>query len=411
MPTSEPSRLTRLTTIQTMLQSKRLLTAREVADRFNVSLRTVYRDMRALEQAGVPLYAEEGKGYKLVEGYTLPPVTLSEREANALVTAEQLVARNKDASFVNDYSAAMTKIKAVLQHATQEKAELLAQRIVFRNNPQQVSSSDTLATLQLAIIHRTAAEVVYQALSDQQETQRVIEPLALYSTQENWVLIAWCRLRNGYRSFRLDNIRHLKLLAEVFADRDFNLVNYFEVCRKKFPTPDTGLSPTSARFGLSHLNPTNMSHVSIKPFTVVGISVRTSNQNGQAAQDIAALFERFTSENLIAQILNKTDEAIYSVYTNYAGDHTQPYTVLLGCRVSNADVVPSGMITKHFSGGTYQPFVARGSLTQGVVYQTWVEIWNSDLDRAYTADFEVYGEKARNPEDAEVDIYVAVKES
>jgi predicted transcriptional regulator YdeE len=151
-----------------------------------------------------------------------------------------------------------------------------------------------------------------------------------------------------------------------------------------------------------------MNQVIIEPFTIVGISVRTTNQDGQAAQDIAGLWNRFLEENLAAQIPNRTDEAIYSVYTDYEGDHTQPYTVVLGCRVSNTAVVPDGMIVKHFLGGTYQPFVAKGGLSKGIVYQAWTEIWKADPDRAYTADFEVYGEKARNPEVAEVDIYVAV---
>ena len=225
------------------------------------------------------------------------------------------------------------------------------------------------------------------------------------------MLIAWCRLRNDCRSFRLDCIRRIKPLAEVLTNWNFNLANYLEVCRKKFSPPDIGLSLTGTRFGLSHQTPFIMNYVSIKPFTVVGISVRTTNENGQAAQDIAALWNRFMGENLAAQIPNKIDAAVCSVYTDYEGDHTQPYTVLLGCRVSNADTVPDGMMAKHFSGGTYQPFVAKGSLTQGVVYQTWVDIWNSDLDRAYTADFEVYGEKALDPEAAEVDVYVAVKDA
>ena len=237
MPASDTSRLSRLAAIQTMLQSKRLLTARDVADKFGVSIRTVYRDMRALEQAGVPIYAEEGKGYKLVDGYTLAPVALSEREANALVTAERLVARNKDASFVKDYAAAMTKIKAVLHRATQEKTELLAQRVVFRNNPKEDSSSNALATLQLAITNRTLVKVVYRTLADQQETHRTLEPLALYSTQENWILIAWCRLRHGYRSFRLDSIQRMTLLPETFPDRNFSLTDYFEHCRKSFHHP------------------------------------------------------------------------------------------------------------------------------------------------------------------------------
>ena len=408
MAEAELSRLSRLVALQTLLQSRRSFTAREAAQRFGVSIRTVYRDMRALERAGVPFYTEEGKGYKLMKGYTLPPVILSEREANALITAEQLVARNRDASFANDYRDAITKIKAVLPRTIQEKAELLAQRIVFRNNPQQVSSSDTLATLQLSIIHRKPVEVVYQALSDQQETHRVVEPLALYSTQENWVLIAWCRLRDNYRSFRLDSIRQMKQLSDVFPDRNFTLDNYFAHCRKKFLPPDTGLSPTGARFATTHQTPVKMNQVIIEPFTIVGISVRTTNQDGQAAQDIAALWNRFLEESLAAHIPNKVDKSIYSVYTDYAGDHTQPYTVVLGCRVSEGAIAPDGMVAKHVSGGTYQPFVAQESLSQGAVYQAWVSIWNADLNRAYTADFEVYGEKALNPEDAEVDIYVAV---
>lgn len=153
-----------------------------------------------------------------------------------------------------------------------------------------------------------------------------------------------------------------------------------------------------------------MDLVTIKPFTVVGISVRTTNQDGQAAQDIEALWHRFLSENLAAQVPNKADEAIYSVYTDYEGDHTQPYTVLLGCSVSNARSVPDGMTAKSILGGAYQPFVARGSLSQGIVYQTWVDIWNAEISRAYTADFEVYGEKARNPKAAEVDIYIAIND-
>ena len=410
MHATETPRLSRLAAIQTMLQSKQQLTAREVADKFGVSVRTVYRDMRALEQAGVPIYAEEGKGYRLVDGYTLAPVALSEREANALVTAEQLVARNKDASFVEDYAAAMTKIKAVLHRATQEKAELLAQRVVFRNNPLKDSSSDTLATLQLAITNRTLVEVAYRAVADHQETQRIIEPLALYSTQENWILIAWCRLRNSYRSFRLDGIQRMRLRDETFPDRNFNLTDYFDQCRKKAMPPDTLLSADSPTFGISHQTSIKMDHIIIESFTVVGISARTTNQNGQAAQDIEALLNRFMGENLAAQILHKEEEAVYSVYTNYEGDHTQPYTVLLGCRVSDASTMPDGMVSKQIKGGTYRPFVAKGDLSQGVVYRAWTNIWNMDLDRAYTADFEVYGEKARNPKAAEVYIYLALNE-
>ena len=110
MNSSDTNRLSRLTAILTQLQTKRIVTAPELANRFSVSIRTIYRDIRALEQSGV---TEDDKGYSLLEGYRGPPVMFTEKQANALILAEQLVLRNKDASFVKDYAEAVDKIKAV----------------------------------------------------------------------------------------------------------------------------------------------------------------------------------------------------------------------------------------------------------------------------------------------------------
>ncbi len=101
------TRISRLMAILTQLQTKRLLTASELANKFSVSIRTIYRNIRALEQAGVPIVIEDGKGYTLMEHYRLPPITFTESEANALITAEKLVLKNKDASFVRSYSEAI----------------------------------------------------------------------------------------------------------------------------------------------------------------------------------------------------------------------------------------------------------------------------------------------------------------
>lgn len=152
-----------------------------------------------------------------------------------------------------------------------------------------------------------------------------------------------------------------------------------------------------------------MQNKSITAFYVIGIEVRTTNENAQAAQDIGALWQRFMGEQLVSQIPNKTDAAILSIYTDYESDHTKPYTAVLGCRVANLDEVPEGMIGRSFAGGDYDHRVAKGNLNEGVVYQAWVDIWGTELDRSYTADFEVYGEKAQNPEAAEVEIFVALK--
>lgn len=152
-----------------------------------------------------------------------------------------------------------------------------------------------------------------------------------------------------------------------------------------------------------------MSNQKIDKFNVIGISVRTTNQNGQAAQDIPALWNKFMTEGIANQIPNKIDDTIYCIYTEYEKDHTAPYTTILGCKVTNLATVPSGMVGKFFEETFYKKHTAKGNILQGLVYNEWLKIWSSGLDRAFTADFEVYGPKAQNPESAEVDIFIAVK--
>lgn len=152
-----------------------------------------------------------------------------------------------------------------------------------------------------------------------------------------------------------------------------------------------------------------MQNVTIQPFKIIGIGVRTTNENNQAAQEIAALWQRFMHDNVLATIPNKVDDTVYSLYTDYEGDHTQPYTALLGCKVENLDEIPEGMLGKSFEGGSYVKTTAQGDLMKGLIVNHWSKIWEMGLDRTFTADFEVFGEKAQNPTDAEVDFYVAVR--
>lgn len=152
-----------------------------------------------------------------------------------------------------------------------------------------------------------------------------------------------------------------------------------------------------------------MEKVSIKEFSVIGISIKTTNENGQSAKDIGELWRKFMSENISDKIPNKVNTSIYSIYTDYVGDHTQPYTTILGCKVDSVDEIPEGMVAKTFSSGNYTKFVSKGDLTKGAVFIEWTRIWEMDLPRIYSADFEVYGEKAQNSNDAEVDIFVATE--
>lgn len=227
MNDTDTTRLSRLTAILTQLQTKRILTASELASKFSVSTRTIYRDIKALEQAGVPILTEDGKGYSLMEHYRLPPIMFTENQANALILAEQLVLKNKDTSFIKDYSEAIDKIKAVLKHSTKDKANLLAERTRFSQNINRERSSSNLSELQFALTNFNVARIEY-ANETNITTNRLIEPFALLSTQENWLLVAWCRLRNEFRYFRLDRINKLEILAEKFTPHKMSLQEYFD---------------------------------------------------------------------------------------------------------------------------------------------------------------------------------------
>lgn len=219
-------RVSRLTAILTQLQTQRLLTATYLAEKFNVSVRTIYRDMRALEESGIPIIAEEGKGYSLMEGYRIPPVMFTEAQANALIIAEQLVLKNKDASLIKDYTEAVDIIKAVLKYSIKDKANLLSDRTRFDQNVNRERNSNNLSDLQFALTNFNLVKIDY---TNEQEktTTRYIEPFALLST-ENWLLVAYCRLREEFRYFRLDRINKVEILSENFEPHKMTLQEYFD---------------------------------------------------------------------------------------------------------------------------------------------------------------------------------------
>ena len=144
-------------------------------------------------------------------------------------------------------------------------------------------------------------------------------------------------------------------------------------------------------------------------FQLVGISIRTSNQNQQAAQDIPALWQRFMQDNVAANIPHKVGETVYCAYTEYEGDHNEPYTTLIGCQVTHLDEVPEGMKAIKVPAGQYRQYTPKGKLSDGIIINQWFKIWADDLNRTYQTDFEVYGEKARDPNAVEVDIFIGVR--
>ena len=152
-----------------------------------------------------------------------------------------------------------------------------------------------------------------------------------------------------------------------------------------------------------------MNSIQIPAFNIIGLSIRTSNDPGRAEKDIPALWATFMSKNTIANIPNIIDANIHCVYTDYEGDHTAPYTVVLGMRVSSLEMIPETMTGMSFSGGDYKSYSAAGNLEEGIVYQAWSKIWNDDINRAFTADFEVYDASKPDPSNTAVDIFIALK--
>ncbi|CAM1347334.1 helix-turn-helix transcriptional regulator [Tenacibaculum insulae] len=226
MEYSETNRLSRLTAILIQLQTKKIVTASELATKFNLSKRTIYRDIRALEQSGVPILTEQGKGYTLMDGYKVPPVMFTEKQANALILAEQLVLKNSDASFVKDYSEAIDKIKSILRYTEKDKANLLANRTQYNEVINQERNSNNLSDIQNALTNYNLVKIQYTN-KEEITTERLIEPFALLNSN-NWYLVALCRLRKEFRFFRLDRIQKTEIQPEKFKPHNMTLQEYFD---------------------------------------------------------------------------------------------------------------------------------------------------------------------------------------
>jgi predicted DNA-binding transcriptional regulator YafY len=230
-------RLTRLTAILTQLQSRRIITATALAKKFNVSNRTVYRDIKALESAGVPIITEEGKGYRIMEGYRMPPIMFTEDEANALLTAELIIQASKDSSLIAKFAEAIAKVKAVMPYAIKEKTESLEQRMGIANTYINDSpKSRYLLDIQKALLEHFVITIAYKDKAGH-STIRNLEPFAIYSNQNSeWVMVAMCRLRKDFRTFSLLNISKFTTTAEQFAPHKLTFKQYLDKVYKKKTT-------------------------------------------------------------------------------------------------------------------------------------------------------------------------------
>jgi len=214
------NRIDRLAAILIQLQSRRLVKAQDIADKFSISLRTVYRDVHALEEAGVPVIGEAGTGYKLMEGYKLPPVMFNQDEASALLTAAKLVESKTDASISKHYQSALDKIKAVLRLSEKDHIEDIDDHVMVMGHPAIVYQPPAELHLQpilKAISTSSVIEIKYYSIEKNETTERKVEPVGVYYMGSHWYLVAFCHLRNDYRNFRTDKINKLSFTEETMS--------------------------------------------------------------------------------------------------------------------------------------------------------------------------------------------------
>lgn len=227
------NRIDRLTAMLIHLQSKKVVKAEEMSDRFEISLRTVYRDVKALMEAGVPIGSEAGKGYFIVDGYHLPPVMFTQDEASSMIMAQKFVEKMTDKSVRKAFESAMYKIKAVMSETEKDHLDHLQSHIEVYVSPRSAQNQGDfpdhfITEIQRAVVKKNVLKLDY--ISNHEElTQREVEPIGLFYYSSAWHLIAWCRLRNGYRDFRADRIKELSSTSGNFEGRNLlSLQEYFQ---------------------------------------------------------------------------------------------------------------------------------------------------------------------------------------
>jgi predicted DNA-binding transcriptional regulator YafY len=218
------NRIDRLFGILILLQSRKHVTAEKISAQFGISIRTVYRDIKALIEQGIPLSFEQPKGYFIVQGYFLPPISFNSDEANALLLMERFLDGFADKSINQHYTTALNKVKAVLRTAQKEKLESLNENIKLQLPERLNNDYGHLSVLQNAISARCIIELNYKN-NKEEISNRAVEPIGLIFYAFNWHLIAWCHLRNEYRDFKVNNILNIKCTEIPFKKTEHMLLN------------------------------------------------------------------------------------------------------------------------------------------------------------------------------------------
>lgn len=208
----------RVVAILTSLQSKRTVKAQELADKFNVSLRTIYRDIKTLEASGVPLIGEAGIGYSIVEGYRLPPIMFTKQEASSFVTAEKLMASFADKNIRESFQSGVEKVKSVLKSADKDWLQAIDNQIAIYHQKKLFNETlpHVLETVLESIASKKQINLFYKSFNEEY-TKRIIEPVGVFNEYSYWYILGYCTLREDYRQFRTDRIEGLTLTDIAFT--------------------------------------------------------------------------------------------------------------------------------------------------------------------------------------------------
>jgi predicted DNA-binding transcriptional regulator YafY len=223
-----PKRFDRIVAILIQLQSRRIVKAQDLADRFQVSLRTIYRDIRTLESSGVPILSEAGSGYSIMEGYRLPPVMFTREEAGSFVAAEKLMQQFTDKNLGENFRSAVFKVKSVLRNKEKDWISTLESQIMVNPAREPFSNTvpDALEIIMESIAEQKQAALLYQALEADTPTPRMIEPVGLFHENNNWYIMGYCHLREAYRQFRTDRISGISRTDKPYTRQHGNIDQY-----------------------------------------------------------------------------------------------------------------------------------------------------------------------------------------
>ncbi|MFD1631255.1 helix-turn-helix transcriptional regulator [Pseudopedobacter beijingensis] len=217
----------RVVAILTCLQTKRTVKAQELANKFGVSLRTIYRDIKTLEASGVPIIGEAGTGYTILEGYRLPPIMFTKQEASSFVTAEKLMNSFTDKNVRQAFQSGIDKIKSVLRGSDKDWLEALEKQIVIYHHNKLFNDAlpHVFETLLESIASKKQVKMFYRSFNEE-HTERLIEPVGIFNENSYWYILGYCLLRKDYRQFRTDRILGLTILDSSFTKEHGAVENY-----------------------------------------------------------------------------------------------------------------------------------------------------------------------------------------